>query len=750
MRRTKIKAMALGLLLAVSAVAAPIVTAQAYNPTGGVLYQLPAGTPCLKGLGNCVVYPKMAQVPGGRLVAAFEKATMVDYPAPDTIGGAVGQTMPIWKSDDFGTSWQHLTEVPPPAELSSDPAVDKYTSNWGSPYLYVLPQDIGNLKAGTLLLASLVTGEDEYYRERKAADPSWVPSNDGDRRDLAIALYSSTDEGVSWDFLNIIAKGGWQGGSAGATGTNVAQANTTRQVDPVWEPHLMVRNNRLVAFYSDENDYLGYNTTTGVPIIDPANDTAPDSHAQILAHKTWDGTSAAWSAPVVDVAGDTFSWNGGQQIGGGRPGMTTIAPTTDGRWLLTFEYWGGGSNVRYKVANDPMRFFADGDPNGLDIGQLPVDTGSRRLSTGGSPVIMTLPDGRIIYNAAGSGSIWMNDGSSTGTWTEYQTTVGAGYSRPLQYVEGTGRVAILSGTWGGATTTPVIRFGEVDLGHSNGAYQQIVNRKTGQVIGTGNNTNDANLGNGDVPDVRLEAAGSAGNPATQLWHVTAKPNNTVTLLNKSGGRAAGIWTGNATAGQRIGQWVDNSASGLWTVVPASDGYVRFRSTANTNLYLTGATAAGPLTLESSLTDGSQEWRLDQEPTPVVRIRNVNSNLCADVWNSSTANQAAVRQGTCHTGTNQQWTVEPVGSSYRLVNVNSGKCLEIPAFSKTPGTAAVQYTCNGGTNQLWTRTGEPGRTLTFRNVNSGQCLDVPNFSTASGTALTQFTCNGGANQRWLVG
>jgi hypothetical protein len=224
----------------------------------------------------------------------------------------------------------------------------------------------------------------------------------------------------------------------------------------------------------------------------------------------------------------------------------------------------------------------------------------------------------------------------------------------------------------------------------------------------------------------------------------------VTLLNKSGGRAAGIWTGNATAGQRIGQWVDNTASGLWTVVPASDGYVRFRSTANTNLYLTGATAAGPLTLETSLTDGSQEWRLVQEPTPVVRIRNVNSNLCADVWDSSAANQAAVRQGTCHTGANQQWRVEPVGSSYRLVNVNSGKCLEIPAFSKTLGTAAVQYTCNGGTNQLWTRTGEPGGTLTFRNVNSGQCLDVPNFSTATGTALAQFTCNGGANQRWRVG
>jgi hypothetical protein len=57
--------------------------------------------------------------------------------------------------------------------------------------------------------------------------------------------------------------------------------------------------------------------------------------------------------------------------------------------------------------------------------------------------------------------------------------VGAGYSRTLQYVEGTGRVVILQGTWGGPTANAVIRYGEVDLGHSDGPYYQLVNRKTG-------------------------------------------------------------------------------------------------------------------------------------------------------------------------------------------------------------------------------------------------------------------------------
>ncbi|MEU5482776.1 RICIN domain-containing protein [Streptomyces mirabilis] len=573
--------------------------AQAYNPTGGILYQL-GSEPCLKGRGNCAVYPKSAQLPSGRLVASFEKSTVVA-----ATGSADRQTLPVYKSDDHGTTWQPLSEVKAPAYLSSDPQYAKYTSNWTNPYLYTLPQDVGNLEQGTLLLASVVSGDDQYYREHKAADPNWTPSNDGDRGDLAIALYSSTDEGASWKVVNVIATGGWQGGSAGAIGQNIATANTHQQVDPVWEPYLMVYQGQLVCYYSDENDYTGFNATTGVPTLDPANTT--DSHGQILAHKTWDGRSAQWSAPVVDIAGLTQSVGGGRtQIGGGRPGMANVVRTADGKWLLTFEYWGGGANTRYVVADNPLQFYR-GSPTGEAVTSLPVDTGSRPLATGGSPVVIRLPGGRLVYNAAGSGNVWVNDsGRSDGVWKEYQTTSKAGYSRSLQYVDGTGRIAILNNQG-----TSTIAYAEVDLGRSGGAYYQLVNRRTGQVIGTGNKTNDANIGNADVPDVVLEAPGSAANPDTQYWHVVTEPNGGVTLLNKSGGRAAAVWTGNATAGQRIGQWVDNSATGSWNLVKTTDGFYKLQSVRNTNLYLTGPSDGAPLTLQNALTDGSQDWELVQ-------------------------------------------------------------------------------------------------------------------------------------------
>lgn len=732
----------------VVALALPATAAQAYTPTASVLYQL-GSEPCLKGRGNCIVYPKTTQLPSGRLIAAFEKSTVVSYPG-DSIGGAIGQTMPIWKSDDNGTSWQPLSEVAPPSKLSADPAVAKYSSNWTNPYLYVLPQTVGDLTAGTLLLASVVSGEDEFYREKKAADPNWVPSNDGDRRDVSIALYASTDEGGSWRFVNMIAQGGWQGGSAGAGGVNISAANTSRQQDPLWEPHLMVRDNRLVAYYSDENDFLSYDQTTGAPALDPNNATARDSGAQILVHRTWDGRSSAWGNPVVDVAGDTFSWNGGQQIGGGRPGMTTVANTVDGRWFLTFEYFGGGDNVRYKIADDPLRFFADGDPNGTDISQLPVTSGSARLATGGSPVLLHLPDGRIAYNASGSGDVWINDGASFGAWTQFQTTLGGGYSRNLQHDAETGRLLILQSTWGGASSQPVIRHADIDFGRSLGDYVQLVNRKTGQVLGTGGNRTDANIGNANQPDVRSEAVDSVTDAATQYWRIQQKSGGGVTLLNKSGGRSASVWTGNATAGQRIGQWVDDRTDGTWDLVQESNGDIRLRSRQNNSLFLTGSTADAGVTLQTTVSDGAQSWQVVPQGQSAgnVKLTNVNSGLCADVWDYSSAERAAVNQGTCHAGQNQQWRVVPTGgSNVKIVNVQSSKCLEIYGRSTAQGAAATQYSCNGGTNQQWTRTAQPNGAVTFQNVNSGLCLEIGQFSRASGVPLVQYSCNGGTNQQW---
>ena len=86
--------------------------------------------------------------------------------------------------------------------------------------------------------------------------------------------------------------------------------------------------------------------------------------------------------------------------------MTTIVPTTDGKWLLTYEYWGGGTNVRYRIADDPLKFYAPATPRSP---ACPCPRAGARCPTGGSPVLLPMPDGRIVYNAAGSGNVWVNE-----------------------------------------------------------------------------------------------------------------------------------------------------------------------------------------------------------------------------------------------------------------------------------------------------------------------------------------------------
>lgn len=701
--------------------------ASAYQPSPGAVYVADNPASCNKR--PCVLYPKSAQLPDGRIVVTFENSQ----------SAVVGQTLPVYSSDDQGATWQKRADIKPPAQMSTDPAVAKYTSNWTNAQPYVLPQAVGDLAEGTLVVASIVSGDDAYYNEQKAADPTWTPSGDGDRRDVALALYASSDRGSTWRFLNIIAAGGWQGGSAGAIG-RTSQANSTKQVDPIWEPHLLAYQGQLVAFYSDENDYLSYDSTTGVPTIDPANATAADSTGQVLVHRTWNGRSTAWSDPVIDVAGLTVDrGNGKTQIGGGRPGMTTVTQTTDGKWMLTHEWFGGGADVQYHVSDSPLTFR---NAPGRPITDLPVPSGGRTLATGGSPVLSALPDGRIAYNAAGSASLWVNEtGRSDGTWKEYQTPIGGGYSRTIQPVDANGRVLVFQAAWAGGSTGP-IAYADVDLGRSAGDYATLVNRKTGQVLApTGGKTQDANL-TGNAPDLVSQAASTAD---TQQWHVVSKGSN-VTFLNKSGGRAAGVWTGQGVAGRQLAQWVDDGGSDkVWTLEPTSDGYQRIRSTVNSSLYVTGAQASGAVTIENALAAGSdgtgddaQEWKIVTATAPPTTstLRGVASTRCLDVPNGATGAQAQIWD--CSGNANQTITSTAAGE-LRV----AGKCLAAEADGVLNGTRVILWDCNGKNSQKWNVRLDGS----IANRGSGLVLDVTSRATANGSKVQLWAPTGGGNQQW---
>ncbi|GAA4906148.1 hypothetical protein GCM10025789_26920 [Tessaracoccus lubricantis] len=593
------------------------INALAYTPSPGVVMTPDSVDTCNKF--PCVLYPKSTQLPSGRIVLAFE----------DSRGAVDGQDIPIWKSDDNGDTWQELSEVGSPADLSNDPAYDKYISNWTNPYLYVMPETVGDLVEGTLLLSSVVSGDDEWYNEQKAKNPNWTPNGDGDRRDLAIALYSSTDEGQTWTFEDIIATGGWQGGSAGRIGSAISNANVNRQVDPVWEPHLAVHDGQLIAWYSDENDYSGYDPDTLVPELTPNNDTGKDSGNQILVHKTWDGTG--WSEAVLDVAGVTHTVEDGDQswtvIGGGRPGMITSAETTDGKWIQTFEYFGGGRNTRMKVCDDLLHC----EPwDGSTWGEGPWETAPG--IAGGSPVLLELPDGRIVYNDANDSAVVINEsGLSTelapppygpGTahgWKNYNTPVAPGYSRNLQYVRDTGQLLIIQASWTAPGTASPIRFGHVDIGHSAGAYYTLQNRKTGEVLSTAqDNTQDFQFYpryNAYQPDI-ITWSNNPDND-TQRWHVLPRSNGTFSFINKAGGRAVSLNGGTASQGNKLVQWVHKDGSDQqWNLIPTDDGYFKVQTSANSDLYASGYWPGGNVDAYEAL-GGTDAYATDWQILPDV-------------------------------------------------------------------------------------------------------------------------------------
>lgn len=478
--------------------------AQAYGPS--VLVS-PSGS-CTRPY--CFTYAKSAQLPSGRLVATYE-----DNNQPLT-----NMVFPIWTSTNSGASWSRTPSV---ADTSP-----RGWGNWTNPYLYVLPQQIGTMPAGTLLLAGI--------------------SSPPDRSATAIQLYRSDNEGATWSWVSEVALGGGQWGSANPT--------------PIWEPYLLVANNRLVVYYSDERDKA--------------------NHDQKIVHQT-STNGVNWGPVVEDVAMADQSL---------RPGMPNVTRMANGQYIMVFEMVG--------QANTPNNFKISSNPESWNSGN-----GGTTIDNGGSPMIITLPNGRLAYNSYGSTDIRINTNNGAGAWTPVRTIMPKGYSRMLQYVAGTGRVLILSvdGFW---TDTPnSVRYGDVDLGHSAGSYYKLINRRSGKAL----DVYQANLQDGANLVQWPDNGGS-----NQRWHVTDVGGGYRTLFSQHSGRVLSIWQTSTADGANAVQWVENyGGDQQWQLVPVGSYYkIVARHSGKVLSVLGGSTADGAQVVQWADTGSlDQQWQLVQ-------------------------------------------------------------------------------------------------------------------------------------------
>ncbi|MCI2019682.1 MAG: DUF5776 domain-containing protein [Lentilactobacillus buchneri] len=318
----------------------------------------------------------------GKLLLTFEQVLTKNQ-------GKTGHPVfPIYESDDNGATWKHITDVSEPQDVHE---------GWGlmnCPQLYELPQKIGNMPAGTVVLAGDAT------------------PNDLSNTDLQ--LFKSEDVGKSWSYLSSIAKGGQDP-------TNIMGH------DPVWEPFLMVHNNKLICYYSDERN----NQIKG--------------SQQIVHETTTDGVT--WSDPVVDLYAEKGKTT--------RPGMPVIAQMSNGKYVMTLE---GDLGAIAKVTSDPEKWTSN-------------DFGTSVDSKAGycDPYVTTLNNGKIAFDDIKHSDIFIFNGmddfvktdSINSPAAQYPTQTGASYNRQMMPLAD-GRLMIVNG--GAFEVASAIRVETLNVG----------------------------------------------------------------------------------------------------------------------------------------------------------------------------------------------------------------------------------------------------------------------------------------------
>jgi hypothetical protein len=298
------------------------------------------------------LYARSAELPNGDLIATWENYS----PEPPLV------YFPIFLSKDGGEFWTAISKV--------KDQVNGYGLRY-QPFLYVLLEAFGDFSPGTILLAG-------------NSIPTLLNSTH-------IDLYASTDSGYTWVFVSHIAAGG--------------EALPNNGLTPVWEPFLMLYNNQMVCYYSDQRD---------------------PQHGQKLVHQV-SSDLKTWEAPVDDVAYMEYT---------ARPGMTTVSHLPNGSYIMTYEYGTAinpafqpyGFPAYYRISDSPLKFgSATGYPIISQDGTQPQSSPYNVWSPVGGK------NGTIVVSTGTHSEVFVNRNlGASDAWYKVATPEGVSYSRHLR------------------------------------------------------------------------------------------------------------------------------------------------------------------------------------------------------------------------------------------------------------------------------------------------------------------------------
>lgn len=593
---------------------------------------------------------------------------------------------PIYRSTDNGVTWTHVTDI-------TDPGFG--TTRKMNPCIYELPQAVGDMPAGTLLLAGLL-----------------IPS---DSSSSQITLFKSTDQGSTWSYVSIIDIGG-------PTDYDPSPTSTT---STVWEPFLMVDGNGdLACYYSDERQ-------------------KSDGVLQALVKKTSsDGVN--WSALSNVVAVPNYS---------DRPGMITVTKLPNGKYMAVYEVVNRPSQTLntavcyYKISDDGVNWNPTdlGTPirlaDGTGCGSAPyvkwVDAG------GPNGMVVVVPKWQVDENGyitGGGQNFFVNYNLGEGYWERLPMAL---------TFDGPNTQDLLSGFSGSIDTS-------VD-GKTLYQAANVENLTTGRNdvrVGTiplnaaTYEAENAQLTNVQVTEL-IDASG--GKEVGYINYSDSSVNFNKITVPEAGTYTVNVRYSNGTGNNSSHKVSVNNGSDITVDYPATQHWNRYLW-ASFTCYLNEGVNSINFKYNNTFAelDCIQVFKSDVDLSTQFAVVNRNSGKLLEMPSATTETNAQAAQYDWTNYSCQLWNITEKDDSYiELENVNSGKRLEVKEASTADGAQVVQYPDSTNYCQDWSLNPTSDGYFQFINRNSNKLLEVVNNSTENGALVGQWGPTGYACQEWTL-
>ena len=595
------------------------------------------------------------------------------------------QVWPIYRSTDGGNSWKHVTDV-------KDETFG--TNRKAQPMLYELPQAVGGYPAGTLLLAG-----------------NLVPDDQSSSR---IVIYSSTDQGSTWNYLSTVDTGG------PFEYDNSADSTTTT----IWEPFLYVDDyGHLICAYSDERQ-------------------KDNGALQTLSLRySSDGVNWSTESNIVAITNQND-----------RPGMVSVSKMGNGKYIATYEvvnkpsYTQNSSPVYCKFSDDGLNWDED------DLGMLLQTSDGQSL--GSSPYVKWVdaggPNGMVVVGAKwvvnssgdiqeGGQNLFVNYSYGEGGWERYPNAI----------------------TWNGEDITYLDAFSQcIETNEDDTQIYQIAN--------LGHSSSDTcTLTIGTLPTTLgiYEAENATLSNVEVISCEDAIGKKEVGYINYSDSsicfdRIIVPKKGTYTVYVRYNNGSGATSNHSVTVNGVAYGSVSYPVTPDWHQYywtsFTCSLNKGQNSIELGFNTGYAEvdcialYKSGYDLSNDFMLRNRNSGKYMEAASMSTVDGVTLTQYDKTFYPCQVWTISEVSDgSFQLINKNSGLAAGIESASAGDGAPVVQSARGNDEIQKWTLSLTDSGYYQIINKASEKLLEVTSNLTSNGASIGQWSLTSYSCQEWAL-